>query len=163
MATYAAKTDVPADRSRAEIERTLERYGADQFIYGWDGPRARLGFRMHGRQVRLDVPLPDRHDSKYQLTATGRYRASADAARTAYEQDVRQRWRAVLLIIKAKLEAIDAGISTFDAEFLSSIMLPSGATVGEWAEPQLDRIYATGQMPRLLPGPPVALLPEGEG
>jgi hypothetical protein len=69
----------------------------------------------------------------------------------------------VLLIIKAKLEAIDAGISTFDAEFLSSIMLPSGATVGEWAEPQLDRIYATGQMPRLLPGPPVALLPEGEG
>jgi hypothetical protein len=161
MPQYAAKTEVPADRSRAEIERTLERYGADQFIYGWDGPRARIGFRMAGRQVRLDVPLPERTDPKYQQTATGRYRASSEAARAAWEQDMRQRWRAVLLIIKAKLEAIDAGISTFDAEFLSAIMLPNGHTVGEHLEPQLDHIYATGQMPRLLPGPTGPLLPEG--
>lgn len=161
MPQYAAKTEVPSDRSRAEIERILERYGADQFIYGWDGPRARIGFRMAGRQVRLDVPLPERTDPKYQQTASGRYRASQATARAAWEQDMRQRWRAVLLIIKAKLEAVDAGISTFESEFLSNIMLPSGATVGEWAEPQLEHIYQTGQMPRLLPGPVGPLLPEG--
>lgn len=30
----------PADRSRSEIERTLTRYGARQFMYGWDENRA---------------------------------------------------------------------------------------------------------------------------
>jgi hypothetical protein len=34
MARYASNTDVPSDRSRAEIERTLVRYGADEFMYG---------------------------------------------------------------------------------------------------------------------------------
>lgn len=43
--TYAAKTGVAPDRSRAEIERTLSRYGASQFYYGWDGDRAVVGIR----------------------------------------------------------------------------------------------------------------------
>lgn len=32
MPTYPATTDVPVDKSRAELERTLERYGADEFL-----------------------------------------------------------------------------------------------------------------------------------
>jgi hypothetical protein len=31
---YAWGTDVPAERSRGEIESTLQRFGADQFGYG---------------------------------------------------------------------------------------------------------------------------------
>ena len=31
---YAQQTQVSTDKSRAEIERTLQRYGADQFMYG---------------------------------------------------------------------------------------------------------------------------------
>ena len=46
---YAEKTNVSTDRSRAEIERTLQRYGADQFMYGWESERAMVGFRMAGR------------------------------------------------------------------------------------------------------------------
>ena len=34
MTKYAAQTEVTSTRSRDEIERTLERYGADQFMYG---------------------------------------------------------------------------------------------------------------------------------
>lgn len=33
---YASDTSVPVDRSKAEIERILERYGASAFMYGWD-------------------------------------------------------------------------------------------------------------------------------
>lgn len=33
---YAAATDVSSDRTRAEIEKTLLRYGAERFSYGWD-------------------------------------------------------------------------------------------------------------------------------
>lgn len=53
MTRYAAQTDAPSDRSRAEIERTLQRYGADQFIYGWEAKQALIGFRANGKQVNF--------------------------------------------------------------------------------------------------------------
>jgi hypothetical protein len=65
---------------------------------------------------------------------------------------VRQRWRALALVIKAKLEAVEAGISSVEDEFLSFIMLPNGSTVGEWVQPQIERVYESGSMPALLPG-----------
>jgi hypothetical protein len=34
---YAANTTVAPEKSRAEIERTLRRYGADAFSYGYEG------------------------------------------------------------------------------------------------------------------------------
>ena len=40
MTRYAADTQVSVDASRAEIERTLTRYGATAFMYGWDADRA---------------------------------------------------------------------------------------------------------------------------
>ena len=150
MSRYAASTDVPADRSRAEIERTLQRYGADQFMYGWDGARAVIGFRMADRQVRFDLPLPDRNADEFTLTPTGRDRSPAQA-HTAWEQACRQRWRALALVVKAKLEAVEAGIATFEEEFLAHIMLPDGSTVGRFMAPQIARAYSTGTMPAMLP------------
>ena len=35
MSRYAEQTSVAAERSRAEIEGTLTRYGATAFMYGW--------------------------------------------------------------------------------------------------------------------------------
>lgn len=55
---YAARTAVPVDRSKAEIERILQRWGADQFAYGWQHGGAMIGFRIDNRQVRLTLPLP---------------------------------------------------------------------------------------------------------
>src|SRR5688500_2693571 len=61
MTRYAATTEVSSSRSRDEIERTLTRYGADQFLYGWQETSAVVGFRMHGRQIKFMLPLPDRN------------------------------------------------------------------------------------------------------
>lgn len=58
MRRFAAETDVPAERSRAEIEKTLERYGAGQFVYGWDAEKTMVGFTSSGRQIRFIVPMP---------------------------------------------------------------------------------------------------------
>ena len=66
------------------------------------------------------------------------------------EQEVRRRWRALLLVIKAKLEAVESGISTMDSEFLAFVVLPSGMTFGEWAAPQLNDLAAKKKMPRLI-------------
>ncbi|EUA65496.1 hypothetical protein I553_10793 [Mycobacterium xenopi 4042] len=127
-----------ADRSRAEIERTLQRYGARGFMYGWDETRAVLGFIIHDRQVRFILPLPDRDDPEFNRTATGRQR-TAKAAGEAYEQAVRQRWRALALVIKSKLEAVETGIVDFTSEFLAHLVLPSGETVGDAVVPASTR------------------------
>lgn len=145
---------MPSDRSRAEIERTLKRYGANAFAYAWedDGATiATIAFKMAGRHVRFRLPLPDSRAAEFTRTPTGKERP-ATAAEAAYEQACRQRWRALALVVKAKLEAVEAGISTVEDEFLASVVLPSGATVGEWAAPQLREVYGRGAMPALMPG-----------
>lgn len=151
MPRYAERTEVSSDKSRAEIERTLRRYGAGAFAYGWVGNEAQIMFEMAGRRVQFRLPLPDPTDKKFTKTPTGRERGDA-AAEREYEQAVRQRWRALALVIKAKLEAVEAGITTVEEEFLAHIVLPDGRTVGEWTRPQLQEVYASQQMPALLPG-----------
>lgn len=147
---FAASTDVPASRSRDEIERTLTRYGATGFLYGWSGARAQLAFEIRDRRVRFELPLPDRTDGAFTRTETGKPRA-ATAAATAYDQAVRQRWRALALVVKAKLEAVETGIVTFDAEFLAHIVVGE-QTVGEVLVPQLDAAVASHTPLALLPG-----------
>jgi hypothetical protein len=145
---YAAETTVPAERSRGEIERTLARYGAAQFMYGWEFDRAVIVFKMgekYGyRQIRFVIEMPDR--AAFRKTPTGRRRTDSQMEKE-YEQATRQRWRALLLVVKAKLEAVDSGIASFDQEFLAHIMLPTGETVGEWIAPGLDDAYISGEMP----------------
>lgn len=150
-ARYAERTEVPSDRSRAEIEKTLRRYGASAFAYGWQGREAQVMFEMADRRIRFALPMPDPADTEFTRTETGRDRSPA-AAEKAYEQAVRQRWRALALVIKAKLEAVEAQISTVEDEFLSHIVLPDGSTVGDWAAPQLALAYERSEMPSLLPG-----------
>lgn len=149
MSTFAASTDVSSSRSRDEIERTLQRYGADQFLYGWQDDAAVVGFRMAGRHVKFVLPLPDKQDRRF--THHSRGARTADAALKEWEQAVRQRWRALALAIKAKLEAVESGISIFDDEFLANIVLPTGETAGAWMRPQIDEAYRIGAMPALLP------------
>lgn len=150
MSRYAAQTEVPSDRSRSEIERTLARYGADQFLYGWREASAVVGFRMHGRMIRFVLPLPDRQSPEFTRTDRGKPR-SPTAAQSAYEQAVRQRWRALALVIKAKLEAVETGIAEFEDEFLSQIVLPDGQTVSQFMRPQIALAYERGDAPAMLP------------
>lgn len=149
MAKYAEGTSVDVATSRAELERTLVRYGADGFAYGWEGARAMVQFRSQGRFVRFLLAVPERSD--FEQTEAGNARTSDAAITKAWEQAQRQRWRALNLVVKAKLEAVEAGITTFEEEFLAHIVLPDGSTVAESALPAIARAYATGEMPRLLP------------
>jgi hypothetical protein len=151
MSRYAADTTVPADRSRAEIERTLTRYNARGFMYGWDETRAVLGFIAAGRQVRFLLPMPDPQAREFTHTPSRGTPRSPSAAADAYDQAVRQRWRALALVIKAKLEAVAAGIVTFDEEFLAHLVLPTGETVGQAVVPRVEEAYRTGEVPALLP------------
>lgn len=152
MGKFGANTDVGIGRSREELERTLVRYGADGFGYGWDGPKAVVTFRLDGTMVRFMIEMPDINDDEFQLTPTGKERSEPQAYK-AWEQAQRQRWRALNLVVKAKLEAVDSEITTFHEEFMAHILLPSGQTLGEYTLPQLAEVQKSGKkMPKLLPG-----------
>lgn len=113
---YASQTSVSSDKSRAEIEKTLRKYGATSFGYGWNGASATIVFDMEDRRIRFLLPLPDRSERRFTHTPTGQPR-KPNPAEEAYEQAVRQSWRALSLVIKAKLEAVAANIATVEQEF----------------------------------------------
>lgn len=167
---YAQGTSVPMERSRIEAEKTLMRYGATGFAYAWEqrdepyphpadcptckgtrvDPSGRscsrlpysapkritrevvvVAFKMATRQVRLEVPMP--HECE--LGSKGR----AEAA-------TRQRWRALVLVLKAKLEAVASGISTLEHEFLANIVMDDGQTVGQAILPRLSDAVKSGRL-----------------
>lgn len=150
MRRYASQTSVPMDRSRGEIEKVLVRYGATGFMYGWRDGAALIMFEAQGRRVKFELPMPDRNDKEFTMTPGGRRKRHPDDAVRAWEQAQRQRWRALALVIKAKLEAVASAITTFEEEFLAHILLPNGETVGEYMGPQIEVAYREGTMPPLL-------------
>ncbi|GAC1314330.1 MAG: hypothetical protein NVSMB21_25670 [Vulcanimicrobiaceae bacterium] len=140
-AAFANTTTVAPQKTRAEIETLLERHGATSFAFGTQPGRAVLMFELNDRRVRFVVPIPDAK-SEYHGT-----RARADA-----EQLERSRWRALLLVVKAKLEAVAVGVSVFEDEFLANLVMADGSSFGDWARPQIATMYGSGKMPPMLPG-----------
>lgn len=156
--SYASTTSVPIERTRMAIEELAKEKGATQFMSAFDHEHgaAIIGWTMGGRMVRLAVPLPAPTEKRFmhRRTRTGwSWRdLPKDKQRQLWEQACRSRWRAILLILLAKFEAIEAGISTIEREFLADTVMADGSTVGAWLQPQLESMYATGRMPKLLPG-----------
>jgi hypothetical protein len=57
------------------------------------------------------LPIPERSDAKYRRVKRRGYwtAATENQIDRAWEQDKRQRWRALALVVKAKLEAVECG------------------------------------------------------
>jgi hypothetical protein len=136
MAKYAEGTEVPTERSKAEIEKTLTRFGADQFGYGSKEDGAVIVFRAHGRHIRFLLPLPG---PKEQFRV-----------KDGRERETRRRWRSLAMCIKAKLESVATGIETFEESFMAHVVLPNGMTLAEHARPLIEQAYSDGRMPPLL-------------
>ena len=147
MARYAVDTRVPVQQSRSEIENLLTRYSADGFAYGQDSSMAVIQFVMKDRRVKFVLPLPTVADVS--RTRRGKARTGRAAA-NSLAQAQRQRWRALLLCIKAKLESVESGIESFEDAFLAQIVLPDGSTVGERMQDQVRIAYSERKMPPLL-------------
>jgi hypothetical protein len=145
--SYAYGTKVEVAASRAEIEGLLSRHGAKRIMASWDGETGDgwVLFQMGERYYRLDAPP--------------REVGTRDPA-----QVYRERWRALLLITKARLEIVRSEGSTFEQEFLPYAMLADGkTTVRDQIEPALGEMYRTGVMGNLLPDFGAPRLPAGGG
>jgi hypothetical protein len=149
MARFAENTTVSPERSQAELQRILERYGANQIGVAYDNSRVRVEFFANARRIRFTIAIPDLEEFKYDSRKRPRTAAMMQSARYA---EKRRRWRALVLAVKAKLEVVESEIATFEEEFAAHIVLPDGSTVAEYLIPSIAEAYETGRVPALLPG-----------
>lgn len=138
MRRYAERTSVPIAQSTSEIRALLEKHGATGFMFGEQADRALVGFVMSNRQIRFVMPI-----LKPKERAT-------EASIKAHAAENRRRWRALLLVLKAKLEAVSGGIVEFEREFLAHIVTDAGVTVGDRILSRLDEVINQSKIPNLL-------------
>lgn len=157
--SYARGTEVSVEKSKAELEHLLMRYGATSFVSGWQGTRAVIQFEAHNRRIQFELTTPDRNETRF--THHSRGRRTPEAAMKEWEQESRRVWRALVLVVKAKLEAVATGISEFEDEFLPYTVIPGAdgrpTTVAKFMRPQVDAAYENGALPPgMLPALPAA-------
>lgn len=152
MTRFAEGTDVPIEKSKMEIDRLITRYGATSTAFMNSAGRAMIVFEAKERRIMFELPLPDPSAAKYLKDGRGAVR-NIERRRAAWEQDCRQKWRALALVIKAKLEAVESGITSFEDEFLAHIVMPDGQTVAAHVTPGIAAAYAGKPMRPLLPPP----------
>jgi len=150
MTRYAQGTSVSIEKSRAEIEAILKRYGASHFGYMSNPGKATIAFRVKDRNIRFDLPFPDRKD--FAMPPKNYRLRTPQQIDEFHEQACKERWRALVLCIKAKLEAVASAIETFEEAFLAHIVLPDGDTVYEKTQANIALAYKGSNVP-MLPAP----------
>lgn len=153
---FAEGTDVSVSKTRAE----LTRFGADRIAVFTAAKEAAVVFEMKGRRLMFRLPLPDKGLPEFKsVRANNNPHSHAmrdltpEESAARWEKACRQKWRALLLAVKAKLVSVEEGVETFDEAFLAQIVLPSGRTVGEESVPRITQMYKENKMQPLLPGP----------
>lgn len=141
---FAKGTSVPIDRTQAEIIRLIVSHGAKGHVIGEQGSFALVGFMMRGRQLRFLLPIdttPKAKSSQWKPQPLSQKNHAAE---------LRRRWRALLLVLKAKLEAVESGIVEFDREFLAQIVTEGGVTVGDRIVHDIENVISQSRIPNLL-------------
>ena len=88
---YASATKVSTDKSRSEIEKILQKYGATGFMYGWQRTQAIVGFQYNNIHIRFDLPMPDKNSDEFIKTPGRKKDRNIESAYKAWEQAGRQR------------------------------------------------------------------------
>lgn len=148
---YAQGTTVSIGRTRDEIERTLNRFGSDQFAWGRDDSRGAtiVQFRREGRAYRFTIFAPD--PEAFRFTPTKKERTENQVS-DLVDKEYRRLFRSLSNYIKAVLDAVDSGLMEADEALLPFAMLPDGFTVAERVIPQLIE-HGAIDLNRSLPSP----------
>lgn len=131
---YASGTSVPAERTRAEIEELLRKHKARSTAVFTSEDEAAIAFEMCDRRVLFKIGVSPGNTEKAR-------------------RETRERWRALLLSIKAKLISVQSGIETFEDAFMAHVVMPDGSTVADNVRPRIAAAYSEQTMVPLLPGP----------
>lgn len=145
---YAENTEVSVDKSIGEIVALIRKAGADRVAQVQEPGFIAIQFFLKDRLLRFKIVLPSIAEGP-QRDHYG-YALSPEQKLKKQVQRHRQRARALLLVIKAKLESVESDVETFEEAFLANIVTPGGATVADWLIPQIEEGYRIGKMPTQL-------------
>lgn len=127
MPKYAEGTKVTVESSRGEITGILAKHGVQRM--GWqtspDGDE--LLFELKGRNYRFQIKKPTLVEVRRDYPNTYSYDAKLEA-------EWRRRWRANVLLIKAKLEFADGGDTSVEREFMPYLLVGGRQTLAEFIE-----------------------------
>lgn len=154
---YAEGTAVPVEKTVAEIVGMIRRNEGAQIAQLDEDQRYIIAFTMGSRQVRFTVGFESVDDERIRWRKTnGAARTLRTAAqiREAWEGHRRQRMRALMLVIKAKLESVASGVETFEQAFLANVVTSNGRTVHERISDDLAIEYQQGCVRPLMIGGP---------
>lgn len=144
--SYANGTVVPAEKSRMELEKILRRAGAVQHGFMNDGQCAMVAFILDGRHIKLSIKIP----TLQEMQARSKYSYDEKRLLRMVDQEERRLWRVMVLLVKAKLEAVAQGLSDVQREFLADLVVENGKTVSEVLHAQLDEVRRGGKVKLLL-------------
>ena len=108
MRLYAERTKVTIAESVAELHKLAARYEVCGFdVDRWADGSGTVRLRVAGRPLAIQVEsAPDRTGDP-----------------VAHRDECRRRWRALVLLFKARFEAAAAGITTLEREFSTELEL----------------------------------------
>lgn len=151
--SYAKGTKTSIDNTEQQIKTMLRKAGAEAVAIFEDGTRAVIAFHLSDRAIQFRLPLPGRFEDRFVYRRVNQHGGLAEntaATRDSlWVQASRERWRALHLCIKAKLESVEQNIETFDEAFLAHVQMPDGETVGDKVLPEMQAQLA-GKPPRPL-------------
>jgi len=156
---FAEDTKVPVSKTRAEIEDLLRKHGVESTGTLWLKDKGIVAFQHERRVFRFQVELPKLEEFAFHPKRREYDEPKArnpEQQRDAWEQACRSKWRSILLIIKARLVAIEAGAETWESAFLFHVVTPNGEQLGPSIVEKLERAYREGgaTLPPLLPAGP---------
>lgn len=150
---YAENTSVSFEKSISEVIGHIKKHGAEQIGQMEDPRFFVLSFKISDRLIRFLLPFKSIDDMP---THDGRKNPlSPEQRRDRLEQSKRQRGRALMLVIKAKLESVESGIETVEEAFLANVVMADGQTVYQRAAQHIALEYKTGS-----PNVGMGLLPD---
>mgnify|MGYP006338686791 CR=1 FL=1 len=145
---YAEGTTTTVNTTRNEIEVLVKKFGAHQILAYEDRDRAIVQFTARDRMIRLTLAIPS--DDSLSKTETGRRRSVGSLAE-ARDKEMRRLWRALVLLVRAKITAVNENIVTFEEESLANVVMADGRTVAEHPKEPIRLSYASGSTQTLLP------------
>jgi len=149
---YAENTSVAVEKSIGEIVALIKRAGAQRVAQLEEPAGFTVQFFLRDRMIRFRVKLPQYEDIA-KRRGDGRSRTHAEII-SKRDQAQRQRARALLLVIKAKLESIESSVETFEEAFLANVVMSDGKTLYERVAEPIAVEYQTGApAPMMLEGP----------
>lgn len=140
---YAEGTTVPVEKSIGEIIGIIKRAGATRVAQMEEPEGFTVQFFLADRMIRFRVALPTLEDVPIRR-ADHRMRTPAERA-AKRDQMQRQRARALLLVIKAKVESIESQVETFEEAFLANVVMADGKTLYERVREPIALEYQSGQ------------------